>query len=197
MVAGELLLDENHTYWLGGKPVPSVSKILQEAGLIDDTYFTEDHRERGTNVHKAISHFLTTNTMPDFLAPDEEGYFKAAFRFLKQCLFEVKHVEHMVYSPTYNFAGTADAVGLLNGKWAVLDFKTGTPGRIHGLQLAGYAMALNDGLAVANTRAWVAYQRIGVYLNARAKYKIVNYNSSDDLGVFLACLTVTRWKGGM
>jgi len=48
-------IEETHTYWAGNTNYPSVTTILQEAGLTNKNRFYDDFsRTRGVYVHKAI-----------------------------------------------------------------------------------------------------------------------------------------------
>ena len=53
-------------------------------------------------------------------------------------------MEEPKHSEQYDFAGTADRLGTINGKPVVIDFKTGGPASWHGLQLAFYDLLYDD-----------------------------------------------------
>jgi len=170
MASPDLILDEKHAYWVDGKPAPGVNEILKDVGIINDQWYTEDARERGTETHKAIAYYLTNSTMPPLLLPEVKGFFQAAVRFLNDCQFVVQCAETSVYSPNYHYCTTPDAWGTARGKPAIVEFKTGQPARWHGVQLAAQALAINDSASSREKHVWVAYQRVGCYLDERGKY---------------------------
>ena len=45
--------EETHTYWKDGINYPAVTKILEEMGFVDSTWFDEDSRIRGTYVQSS------------------------------------------------------------------------------------------------------------------------------------------------
>jgi hypothetical protein len=194
MPSPDLILDENHQYWVDGRPQLGLNEILLQAGLIEEKWYTEDAKERGSEVHRVIAELLLERQVP--VPRSIQGYFQAAMKFLNQSGFLADHVEESVHSPTYQFCTTPDAWGAVQDKPAIVEFKTGQPAKWHGLQLAGQALAINDS-ASRDKKAWLAFQRFGVYLADTGKYRVVHYQSSDDLGVFLAALTICRWKGAL
>lgn len=44
-----------HTYTMDGEPVLSVTQLCEQAGLVDKTFFTEEARQRGTDVHECLA----------------------------------------------------------------------------------------------------------------------------------------------
>ena len=55
MISGEVLSFDpiTHQYRLDGERVPSVTQVLSVCGLIDDTWYTEESRQRGQAIHLA------------------------------------------------------------------------------------------------------------------------------------------------
>ncbi len=125
-----------HEYAISGRAVPSVTQVLQRAGLIDDSWFTEDSRERGTFVHEATALFDRGELDFDRLDPALVGYVEAwqMFRALVPVKFDL--IEVPMWSEEYRFAGTIDRA------WPghVLDIKTGAFPAWMPLQLGGYSI---------------------------------------------------------
>jgi hypothetical protein len=87
--ASMLVFDETlHRYTLDGEPLPSVTGILQRAGLVDfsqiPTFVLAAARERGTKVHRAI-HFYNEDDLDVAgfrdLFPDYWPYVAAWIKF--------------------------------------------------------------------------------------------------------------------
>lgn len=119
--------EENHKYYFNENPVISVTTVLKEAGLINSDFFTEQSRNRGIAVHHGV--FLDINNQLDksSLHPLIEGYMEAWFSFVRDTGFiAFKHLcERRMYQPNYQYAGTPDLVGMLNGRSILIDIKTG------------------------------------------------------------------------
>jgi hypothetical protein len=179
---------ESHTYTVGGRTVPHVTGILKAAGLVDDRWFTEWARQRGTAVHVAC-HLWNSGDL-DEATVDERiaGYLDGWRRAVSELGLVVKESEKLVYSKTYSFAGTVDVVAELGGKNCIIDIKTGDPGRIAGVQLAGYEVALADTLFGKEVM-----RRFAVRLFDDGTYAVTEYTNFKDRACFMAALTIAHW----
>ena len=77
-----IVFDEGaHVYKVNDRVVPSVTQIIYAAGLVDDTWFTDEARNRGRIVHTA-SHYLDENDLVlDSLDEKYRPYLSAWERF--------------------------------------------------------------------------------------------------------------------
>lgn len=138
--------DAEHRYFADGKEMPSVTTILDAAGLISSFCKDEEARYRGSKVHEF--------TATDDVAPldlrkvpvDLRGYLKAwrAYRLVSG--FMPALIEHRVDSIQYGYSGRFDRLGIRNGQplLTLLDIKTSKTGAIAQyvrFQLAAYALA--------------------------------------------------------
>ncbi len=174
---------EKHEYRIDGERVPSVTQVLQGAGLIDTRWFTEETRQRGSCVAQATQ-FYDEGTL-DYDALDDElkPYVMAWERFLVENEVEIEHVELRVCSPTRRFAGTLDREILLKKSRWILDIKTGAKPAWHGLQTAGYASC---------RVGW--YRRAGIILRDDGSYRFIEHSDLNDREVFYAGLNLYHWK---
>lgn len=138
-----------HAYALDGSPLPSVTQIL--AGLasygqpiVRRDGWTEAARERGSDVHAAI-HLLTLGKLDrSSLTEEIAPYIVAYEQFLRESFFEPMVVETRMASRVHRFAGTLDAVGMRDGCMTLVDVKSGAYSPWHDLQLAAYAILLEE-----------------------------------------------------
>lgn len=161
----ELLFDEkSHTYSVivDGEPknVPSVTKILKKVGLInyrkgDDALM---RMRRGTRIHKLTEYFdLGDDESLALLSKaDDLQYLSAWESFKKEQRFEINMVEQKLFHPALWFAGTVDRVGEIDGNTVVLDIKTGIPHPASKLQVAAYAILVEEQNILVD-RAMVVY----------------------------------------
>lgn len=125
---------EDHTYWLRGQPLPSVTEILKACGLIlfqaDDLYLI-----RGRVIHRCCEllarGILDWSTVDPRVLPWVESYSK----FLLHQRWIANAIEFSSYSKNFLFAGTWDA-DFTDG-W-LLDLKTGAAAKWHKLQIGAY-----------------------------------------------------------
>ena len=193
----ELHFDEpTHTYSVAGRIVPNVTRIIGH--LTDfsrvDPEVLEKARQQGVAVHKMVeldcAEELDVEALPDWMA----GHYAAWLRFKEETGFECLSAEQRVYHPGLNYAGTLDLAARLpklNIKGAALiDVKRSFyAGPAIGLQLAGYEEARNKTPDREPT-----YHRFALRLDADGKYRLQKYDDRGDFAVFLACLTLYRWR---
>jgi hypothetical protein len=167
-----------------GRTLPSVTDIIKSTGLIDDTWFTDESRNRGSRVAQVTAlddlDILLEDTVEDEIRP----YLDQWRRFLKESGWRVGSAERRVFSEVWGFAGTVDRIMLRNvpSGPAILDIKTGQPSPWHHIQTAAYSVAYSIGTP-----------RYALYL-APTKYSLLRHEDSDDIIIFRAALTLHRWK---
>jgi len=178
--------DDTHTYLLDGTPIPGVTIILQAAGLYDDSFFTEESRNRGKYVHRACLYYLQNDLDEDTIPDEYRGYIEAFKRFMAEsdCKPHIGLCEIPWFSEIWRFAGTPDMPCILNGKESLLDIKSGVESLTTGVQLAAYSMLYDVPMV----------NRYGLYLKAGGKYKLTPYTDRNDIKIFNAALTLYHWR---
>ena len=103
--------EEGHVYTFGKKHLPSVTGILKSEGFIDDRFFDDYSRNRGSMVHLAC-HLDDINDLDEgSLDPAIIPYLTAWRLFKKESGFIVEKSEQPRMSSAYQFAGTPDCIG--------------------------------------------------------------------------------------
>lgn len=177
--------EEDHKYFWKGEQVPSVTQILEDAGQIDTTWFTQFSRDRGTAAHLAIKLYLAGELDEASVDKHTKPYFSAFKKFMQATKIRVYRFEQMVYSKRYGYAGTFDLYGLMQGKRWVIDFKTGKAFDWVALQLAGYKQAAKESGLKPNKRASVELRKDGTF-------RFNEHQGFGDLARFLVCLEKAR-----
>lgn len=178
-----ITLDENHVYHDESGPVPGVTGILKEAGLIDDRWFDEYSRERGTLVHRATAMWDAGTLDVEALDPVLAPYVRAWSQFKMDSGFTSDLIEHIVYNPIHRYAGTLDRRGYLDSQATIVDIKTGVAQPWAALQTAAYAGTFD-----------IPHKRATVELCPDCTYKLTMHTDRNDIRVFLSALAVTNWK---
>lgn len=162
----------------------SVTELLVAENFIDDTWFDEYSRTRGSYIHKAIHLYDIGDLDEENLDPVIVPYLGAWKKFLKESKFEVIDSEVRLYSETYRLTGMPDKVGLLNGKPTILDNKSGAIAPWTALQLAFYELLSGS-----------PHKRVAVQLKPNGKYRLApEFKDRSDRGTVLSILNVYRWK---
>lgn len=186
--------EANHLYFVGGKPMPAVSEILSP--LIDFGRVPPDVLEfarlRGTAVHKATELHDLGTLDEDSVDDNVRPYLDAWKEFRNDTGFIPMYIEHRVYSENYGYCGTIDRHGLMTklsgSPGAVIDIKTPVQlGPVVGLQLAAYQEALR-------CHGIFRDLRFVVQLRGDGQYRLVPYIDKRDFGVFIALITLKRWR---
>jgi hypothetical protein len=177
-----------HEYRVQERLVPSVTKLIKAAGLIDDTWMDEEALARGSIVHQALEYDDQGDLDEGSIDPRIMGYVEAWRKCRQEMGLEVVANEQKVYHETYRYAGTLDRVVRRAGQLVLIDLKSGSPAAWHALQLALYLMA---------TEQWDINRptaRAAVYLEEDGRYKYVEHKDRNDFAAAKAVITLFNWS---
>lgn len=183
-------VEETHEYFLGDRPIPSVTQVLQGAGLLNYPASLADAKLRGTYVHRATEMIdrgtLDWETLDPILRPYCEAY--ASFCSAMN-MEEILISEKPMYHSSFHFAGTPDRVATINGVRAVIDIKSGSPHPATALQVAAYRELVRDHEAIPFLKGFSLHLRDDCTFRLD---EIADLNRNYQ--IFLAALSVVRWK---
>lgn len=141
-----------HEYRDGEVIIPSVTQVLKRAGLIDDQWYSEEARERGSAVHELCERFTKG------IRADEIGrplasleYVNAFAAWMKKSRAYAIETESLIDRTLngYRYAGKFDLLAEIGGRKILVDYKTGPKAPWHPTQIAAYALGSNpDGAMV-------------------------------------------------
>jgi len=162
-----------HLYFLGGVHVPSVTQILEGAGLIDYSFLgarREIYLARGRAVH-AATHEDDDGALAGDWSDEVLGYLEGWRAFRRDFGFVPRLIERRVCNPLYGYAGTLDRVGRIrDGTEIIVDLKSGIAPKAVSYQLAAYAACLPHPRTL-NRRC--------VELHADGGYRVIAFKTSD------------------
>jgi hypothetical protein len=178
----------SHTYTLAGRTLISVTQALQESGLVNTSFYTDEHALRGTLVHRTLQYLDDDDLVESSVPPQLEGYVQAYRAFLRENdPGPILVNEQQFCDPVLGFAGTIDRIRVINGAVTILDIKTGFPCAWHGLQLAAYQQ-------LARLHGFTATKRVGLYLKPYGAYTVTPYTDRSDWDVFRAALLIAQFQ---
>lgn len=184
----ELVLNPaSHTYTRGGIVVPGISEILKSVGMVDDRWFTEYSRDRGTGAHLACQFYDEGDLDESSVDPAIRPYLEAWKKFRTESGFIPELIEKKLYHSGYCYAGTEDRYGLFNASRDVVEIKTGMISAVTGLQLAAQELLLRD-------NGFEVHRRFAVQIKADGKYKLTEYTDPWDKNVFISCVSAHNFK---
>jgi hypothetical protein len=176
--------ERRHLYKDAGIVAPSVTQVLELAGIDDVSRIPLHHLQRagaiGTAVHQA-THLLDERDL-ELESVDEEitGYVFAWQKFKEESGFVPLKIEErgVATDGELKFGYCVDRVGLLEGELWLIDLKTASKKQPWwGIQTAGYADAIrHEG------------PRAAVQLTKDGKYKRLPHTREDDF---------ERWRGAL
>lgn len=177
---------------------------LENVGIINTEWFTEESRERGTKVHAAAAAFFS-NTLTYDPADDPivAPYWEGIRRFEAETRFKASRVEGAIHDEVYGYAGRFDLFGnfprMLDGYDDLIDIKTGHAPEWVRLQTMGYRRRLRHERPV---RRWAlelpgndAYHLMP--LNVTSGGSVDRAADRRDEQVFLAAVSIARYKKGL
>jgi hypothetical protein len=191
-----------HIYRVDGIQMPSVTQLLDDAGLTPDYSVVaprvrEHARQRGIHVDAACDLLDQEDLDWASVHPECVGYVEGWARFCADEGYEPVCGQVPLYHPL-GYAGTADSIGTLNGQWVVVERKaTARMSPLYGLQTAGYSQApyaAPTGGGPLRPVPWGTPARLGVQLKRDGSYTVVLYEDSEDLAAFLGVVALFRWR---
>lgn len=135
-----------HEYRDGDTIIESVTQILKRAGMIDDQWFNEEARDRGSAVHTLCERYAHGVRFDNAGRPlSSLQYVNAFARFVGDFGAYAIDTEVIVYGEIngHRYAGKYDIQAEIHGKRVLIDIKTGAKAKWHSIQLAAYAMQIN------------------------------------------------------
>ena len=165
---------------------PRVTGVMRALNLIDDRWFSEEGRARGTAVHLALRFYAENDLAWDSVDPVIRPFVEAGVRFLEDAKAPRNaDVEIEVVHEGYGYVGHPDWLGELFGQDSVLDYKSGGLDKnLAGIQTAAYELAL-----VKNPHR----RRLALQLFPNGRYKLVDLTPQiHDRARWLACLDLFR-----
>lgn len=183
---------ETHTYRVGGAQVVNVTRVLgplYDFGSVPAGVL-EHKRQIGEALDAAIELDIKDELDEASIDPQIGGYFDAWRKFKRDKRFECYLLQSPVFSKKYRYAGTPDAVGLIDGEESVPDWKaTYSTHPAVALQTAAYAAAGSEmGLFRSSVK------RYGVRFDQDGRYFIEPYKDKNDFYTFLSLLSIHNWK---
>lgn len=139
-------IEETHSYFLDGTPIPGVHEIMQDLKLIDTSWFSEEGAENGKRRHK-ITEDIDRGEFDWSTIREDDIYAAQGWNeFLADYRPEIQEIEKAMYHELFGYAGTVDRLAILEGKPSVIDIKTGQMTDWYDIQMMLYgAMCLyND-----------------------------------------------------
>lgn len=140
--------EATHEYFVDGERKPSVTQVLKICGMVDDRFFTEFGRWRGSATHKATHYYdegdIDRRTIDPAVKPRLNGWIK----FRKDTGYTPTLIEQICYDEIREFCGRPDRRGyFMGGKPEdsndIVDLKCYAPPWWVRYQLAGYGWLLD------------------------------------------------------
>lgn len=193
----ELHLDEaTHTYTLGGRVLPGVTGVLENAlremeGIPEHVYKAAG--EFGQHVDSACHLFDHRNLDWESLDPRLMPYVRGYEKFIYDSSVTIIASKKRVHHPARGYAGEMDKLILMRGlaRPCVLDVKSSSivPKSV-GPQTAAYREAY---VAMGNE---ADQRRYSLHLRPDGTYRLDRLNDQADYSVFLSALNIWRFKYG-
>jgi hypothetical protein len=171
-----------------------ITRALALSGVTDFSFVQEDDLWRGSEVHRIIE-LAAKGTLDRKTVPKElKGYLAARDKFCRETGYVTVRTEKNVQSEVLGIRGRIDDSGLMHGKPALVEWKSGAiqPAVALQLCLGGYLLSVMFG---DNAGAW--WHRYAVQLKPNGSYAVKHWpllTWPADLATALSCCRVARWK---
>jgi hypothetical protein len=201
--------ESTHSYARGGRTVPSVTRVLDHAGLVSYDMVRKEVLERksliGRRVHEATQYYDQGDLDWTGFNPDNpydveiKGRTEAWANFCKDIGFVPRVIEERytatIQGMTYGL--TVDREGLIRDRECIIDIKNAaTIEPWVAIQTAGYALGVPDPLGRGGTNRllFIRRRRMAVQLFPDGSYKKYEFEDRGDAEVFIAALYLAQWK---
>lgn len=180
-------IPETHEYFYEGRKVPCVSDILEDAGYIDKRFFKPIYAERGKIIHTITQYYDEGDLDESSVDTEFAGWLEAykTFRHDYKDRIEIIGIERLLYSPQYDYAGTADRFITIDGESGLIELKSGVPQAWHVLQLTGYSQCFGHA---------VPKKLYALYLKKDGTYKFVELKDPSARNAWLGAVASYHWK---
>jgi hypothetical protein len=180
---------KSHRYWIeqpdGSKwVVPGMSEIELVSGRLNDRWFTQHGRDRGSVVHQLTCDLELGQRTLDDIEGELRPWVLAYAQFVADERPRWTMLEQTVVNRELGCATTIDRFGWLKGGWATLNIKTGGKHRTHSVVRAG------EVLTQFGYRAPV--QRFTLRIMPSGGYVLDAHESDHDFTLFLNDLETWR-----
>jgi hypothetical protein len=166
-----------HRYYCAGVERPHITGLLERAGLVDDTWFTEESSIRGQAVHRLTADYDLEALDIATLVSSYRGYVLAHVDAMRLIPHQWEKVEEPNMHPEYLFGGRPDRVGRIYGQKGVLEGKTtAAPARVHEIQTAIQVVLESYGDPVPPEFWW----RGALYWKANGKWRLIQHVNRGD-----------------
>jgi hypothetical protein len=173
---------------------PSTTDIIRFFGLSLDyeEFGSDESARRGQLVH-AGSHMLANHGQDrpwEARHPEVHRYLDAYRKFLREHDFQLLYAEHEFKCESLRFISHPDQIGLLDGKHALLELKSGGLPKWVRLQTAGQVLAIGE----------PTLQRFALHLKADGNYALIPHEEFRDMDRFRSMIdtwwTIQEFRNG-
>lgn len=169
---------EHHEYidQQTGQVFPHITGMLERAGLIDDTWYTEESSARGTAVHRLTADYDLGALDVASCVSRYRGYLLGYVKVVSILQPEILAVEEPLVHPRYRFGGRIDRVVIVRKLRGIWEIKSGAPEKSHQIQTALQAEldAVECGIPPEGI------QRCAIYIKDKGKFQVIEHKDRRD-----------------
>ncbi len=159
-----------------GKVLPHITGMLQQVGLIDDTWFTEESCDRGIAVHDLTAAYDLGALDPRTLQSGYKNYVLAHVAAMNVLRPEMLAVEEPEVHPRYRFGGRPDRITKVHKVVTIIEIKTGAKAKSHPIQTALQAILIGWRYSLQPHHL----QRMALYEQKTGKYDLQLHRNRSD-----------------
>lgn len=165
-----------HAYYYDGVRVPSITQMLLTTGWVDDTYYTEASRIRGTAVHDLATAYDLGALDPKDCESRYKGWFLGYVAAMKPLQPAWEDIELPSVHPLHKFGGRPDRRGRVFRVQTILEIKSGAKEKAHKIQTALQAILVNAEHPLPPEH----YQRLACYVKRTGKFSVEQHDQRAD-----------------
>lgn len=170
--------EQNHEYLNleSGECYPHITGMLEQAGLVDDRWYTEESSDRGTAVHRLTADYDLKALDVATCTSRFRGYLLGHVKVVTIMQPTMLAVEEPLVHPELRFGGRPDRDCIVQGMRAVWEIKSGVPSKAHRIQTAMQAILIGAEAKLPPE----SIARFCCYLSDKGKYKLDEHRDAND-----------------
>ena len=167
-----------------GEEYPHITELLERTGWVDDTWFTEESCERGTQAHRLTADYDLGALDVASCVSAYRGYLLSHVAAVALMQPDFLAVEEPLVHPVYRYGGRPDREVRAYGLLGVLEGKTAIPAKSHMVQTALQAILVAPRYGIhpeALARFCLYWQKPTKAKPDKVKFKLEEHTDRRDL----------------
>jgi len=169
------------------------TELLKHFNLYKDFNFTDDKRDFGIELHKAIEKSSSCPASKWDFDDKIYQYYKQFINFISHSKIKILHQEHKIINEQLGLSGTIDIIGEKENDIYIIDIKSSLSHQpVYQIQTALYYLLLKQEFLRDNKN--INNIKRCCLMLSETTYKLINHTDTNDINIAISLLNIYNWK---